>query len=67
MLIVKTIVSFIKDKEYRDLLWTTATTLGVGTLVYHFLEGWSWIDSLYFAMALLHKEIGYNSPIIFSF
>lgn len=59
MLLVKTIVSFLKDDEYRDLLLTTAVTLGVGTIVYHLVEGWSWIDSLYFSIITL-TTIGYG-------
>jgi len=59
MLLIKTIVSFLKDKEYRDLLLTTATTLSIGTVVYHMIEGWSWIDSFYFSIITL-TTIGYG-------
>jgi voltage-gated potassium channel len=59
MLFIKTIISFIRDKEYRDLLLTTGVVLGIGSVVYHYLEGWSWIDSIYFCMITL-TTIGYG-------
>ena len=38
--------------------------LGIGTVVYHYLEGWSWIDALYFSVITL-STIGYGdfSPV----
>lgn len=59
MLLVNTVVSFLKDENYRDLLFTTVIVLGAGTLVYHYLEEWSWIDSLYFSVITL-TTIGYG-------
>lgn len=59
MLFFRTVISFIKDKEYRDLLFTTMVILGMGSVVYHFLEGWSWVDSLYFSVITL-TTIGYG-------
>ena len=59
MLIIRTIISFLKDEEYRDLLLTTTATLAFGTVMYHFIEGWSWIDSLYFSVITL-STIGYG-------
>lgn len=34
------ILSFLRDKEYRQLLGTTAIILALGTITYHYLEGW---------------------------
>lgn len=59
MFFFKTIVSFIKDKEYRDLMVMSVVVLGIGTLVYHQLEGWGWVDSLYFSVITL-TTIGYG-------
>lgn len=59
MLIFKTLVSFLKDKEYRNLLFTTTITLGIGSVIYHYVEGWSWIDSIYFSVITL-TTVGYG-------
>jgi len=59
MIFFKTILSFLKDEEYRQLLYTTLAILGLGTLVYRYLEGWSWIDSLYFSVITL-TTVGYG-------
>lgn len=59
MLFIKTLISFLEDKNYRDLLLTTTIVLGFGTVVYHYLEGWTWIDSIYFSVITL-TTIGYG-------
>lgn len=59
MIFIRTIISFLKDKEYRDLLFTTMIILGIGSTVYHYVEGWGWIDSLYFSVITL-TTIGYG-------
>jgi len=59
MLYLKTILSFVRDKNHRPLFLTTLTTLIVGTIVYHFLEGWPWIDALYFSVITL-TTVGYG-------
>lgn len=35
---------------YHLLALAALTTIGLGTLVYHWLEDWSWVDSLYFSV-----------------
>jgi len=64
MLFFKTILSFLEDDEYRQLLYTTLAILGLGTVVYRYLEGWTWIDSLYFSVITL-TTVGYGdfSPV----
>lgn len=59
MLFLHTIVSFLKDRSYRRLLFTSLIVLVVGTVVYHFVEGWSWLDSFYFSVITL-TTIGYG-------
>lgn len=59
MLLIRTFLTFLRDKEYRDLLITTAVIILFGSTVYHFIEGWSWIDSIYFSIITL-TTIGYG-------
>lgn len=59
MFFFRTVMSFFQDDEYRDLLITTIIIIAVGTLVYHHLEGWNYIDSLYFSVVTL-TTIGYG-------
>jgi len=59
MLFFKTLLSFLRDRDYQDLLVTTMLVLGIGATVYHYLEGWNWIDSLYFSVITL-TTIGYG-------
>jgi len=53
MFVLRTIQSFLKDKEYRELLFTTSLVIAGGTIVYHYLEGWSWVDAVYFSVVTL--------------
>ena len=59
MLLIRTVISFLKDEEYRDLLLTTSFIIALGTVSFHHLEGWSWIDSIYFSVITL-TTVGYG-------
>ncbi|MEM9340659.1 MAG: potassium channel family protein [Bacteroidota bacterium] len=59
MILFETIRDFLKDKEYRGLLFTVFIILVMGTVVYHYLEGWSWLDAFYFSFITL-TTIGFG-------
>jgi len=59
LIFFKTIISFYKDEEYKSLLKTTFAILLIGSVVYHYVEGWSWVDSFYFSVITL-TTIGYG-------
>jgi len=49
----------IRDPEGKVLLVGAASMVAVGTVAYHFLEGWSFLDSLYFSVVTL-ATVGYG-------
>ena len=51
--------AFIREPAFRSLLVAAAIVLLVGTVFYHYVEGWSWVDSLYFCTITL-TTIGYG-------
>ncbi|GLR18037.1 potassium channel family protein [Portibacter lacus] len=61
---IKTVISFLQDKNYRNLLMMTTAVIALGSITYHYLEGWSWVDCIYFCVITL-TTIGYGdlSPI----
>ena len=53
----------LKDPEFEALLTLVIVILGCGTLVYHGLEGWGYLDSFYFSVTtLLTVGFGDLSP-----
>lgn len=59
MIFFKTIINFLRDKDYRNLLFTTVLIIAFGSVVYRYLEGWSWLDSIYFSVITL-TTVGYG-------
>ncbi len=44
------------------LISTLATIIGGGTVFFHFIEGWSWLDSYFFTVVTL-STVGYGSLV----
>ena len=59
MYFFENLLSFLKDREYQRLLRVTSVILVIGTIVYHYIEGWTWLDSFYFSIITL-TTIGYG-------
>lgn len=57
--LLRSVIEFLKDPLYRNLLMTSTVILIIGTIVYHEVEGWSWLDSLYFSVITL-TTIGFG-------
>jgi hypothetical protein len=47
------------DPLARPALIYAAALAGLGAVVYHWLEGWSWLDSIYFVVITL-ATVGYG-------
>jgi hypothetical protein len=58
------LLDVLRDKESRLVFYWTMVVLALGTLVYHWLEGWSYLDSLYFCVISL-ATIGYGDLVSF--
>lgn len=56
---IRTVRSFLRNKEYRELLYTTIFLIALGTVSYRYLEKWSWLDSVYFSVVTL-TTVGYG-------
>lgn len=48
-----------RQPQYRALLVWVGILLAIGSVFYRYIEGWSWIDSLYFCTVTL-ATVGYG-------
>lgn len=55
----RSVVLAFKDPEFEALFVLVVVTLASGTLFYHGVEGWGWLDSLYFCVTTL-TTVGYG-------
>jgi len=47
------------ERRTRQIFLYAFLMIGIGAFLYHWLEGWSWIDSFYFVVVTL-TTIGYG-------
>ena len=59
MNMIRLLYQFLVSKKYRAIIMTVFTLLVTGTVVFHFVEGWRWLDSFYFCVITL-ATVGYG-------
>lgn len=53
------LIDVLRDRDSRPIFYWALSVLVLGTLVYHWLEGWSYLDALYFCVITL-ATVGYG-------
>lgn len=57
--VVRTIWRLLREPEMRAIVSMTLVILILGTVFYHNVEHWGWVDSFYFAVITL-TTVGYG-------
>ena len=57
--LVRDVYRLFSKQQYRALLAWVALLLFLGTVFYNYVEGWGWLDSLYFSVVTL-ATVGYG-------
>ncbi|KIA88863.1 potassium channel family protein [Kaistella jeonii] len=52
-MLIPTLSTFWREKRYRQLTVSTIGVLVLGIIGYHFLEGWSWLDCINYAVSIM--------------
>lgn len=52
-------LDILSDPEIRPMLIYVSIIIFIGAMLFHWLEGWSWIDAVYFVVITL-TTIGYG-------
>lgn len=53
------LLDVLRDRDSRPTFYWALSVLLLGTVVYHWLEGWSYLDALYFCVITL-ATVGYG-------
>ncbi|MFN8471049.1 MAG: potassium channel family protein [Anaerolineae bacterium] len=53
------LLDLLQDRDSRPTLYWALGALGAGMVVYHYLEGWSYLSALYFCVITL-ATVGYG-------
>ncbi|VVB65788.1 Calcium-gated potassium channel MthK [Candidatus Gugararchaeum adminiculabundum] len=59
---IKSAFEIFQDKAFLVLFFSVLFILGAGMIFYHNVEGWSYIDALYFSVTTL-TTIGYGDHV----